>query len=353
MKIGIVGLSGVGKSTLFQLLTKTFGEVQKEYGKATFRLADVPDDRIDFLVDMYQPKKTSYATLEFVDVDGLQKGNVGGNQFLNDIREVDALIHVVRLFESGMAHIEGDLNALRDIETVNMELLFADLDIVEKRLDRILNATKKAKGVDIESEKSALYKYKEALEQEKLASSVTLNDKEMEAIKSLKFLTEKPQIIVLNTEDAGDDFSGKEEAYAYAEEKGLPMIHLSALMEAEIAQLPKEDQSVFMEDLGISESGIYKLARTVYDCMNLISFFTVGPDEVRAWTIERDTVARKAAGKIHSDIERGFIRAEIFNYNDLVTHGTQQKVKEAGLMRLEGKEYVMTDGDIVNFRFNV
>ncbi len=351
MKIGIVGLSSVGKTTLFQLLTKSFEETAKDYGKASTRQAEVPDERIDFLVEYYKPKKISYATMEFLDVAGLTKGT--GNQFLEDIREVDALVHVVRLYEGDIPHVEGSIDPIRDIETVNMELLLSDLDLVEKRIDRIVNAKKKPK-TDVATELSALGKCKKVLEEEKLISAAELTDAEKEALLSLKFLTEKPQIIVANTEDAlGEDYQDSDRLKEYCEEKGLPLIALSAQIEREIAELSEEDQKVFLEDLGITETGIYKLARAVYKLMGLISFFTVGPDEVKAWTIEENTTAKKAAGKIHSDIERGFIRAEVFRFSDLKEQGSVNKVKEAGLLKLEGKEYIVKDGDILNIRFNI
>jgi GTP-binding protein YchF len=362
MKIGLVGLPLVGKTTFFNLLTHAHAEISNfSLGKVASNIgtAKVPDHRIDFLTGMYKPKKITYAQIDFIDVPGLVSGSSTGkgigNQFLEDIRKVDALVHIVRAFEnSDVLHVDGSIDPMRDIETISLELLFADLGVIDNRISRIQTTRKVTKENLLELE--VLKKCKEALENGKLLHQVNLNEDERELLKSFSFLSEKPTILVVNLDEAGlssKNYFQKEEIAKYASERKLPLIEVSAKSEMEISQLPAEDREMFMEELGIERSGIDMVASTAYSYMGLISFLTSGEDEVRAWTIKKGTDAKHAAGKIHSDIERGFIRAEVVHYNDLHELGTTAKLREKGLYRLEGKDYIIHDGDIINFRFNV
>ncbi|NLC76034.1 MAG: redox-regulated ATPase YchF [Clostridia bacterium] len=362
LSCGIIGLPTVGKTTLFNLLTKagleTSGFMTGKTSTHT-QLAQIPDERIDYLAQMYKPKKTTYATLEVTDVPGLVRGasqGMGsGNEFLAAVQEVDALIHVVRAFNNdNVLHVEGSINLLRDLETVNLELLFADLQLIEKRITRINQGKKKTKEHQLEL--SALEKLQVAFEEEKPLSQIELTDDEKQSLKHIRFLTEKPMILVVNVDEAqltDKDYPQRQAVLDYAQEKGLPLLEVCLQAEVEIEELGPEDRAMFLEDLGIEEPGIKRIARTVYERLGLISFLTAGEDEVRAWTITKGLTAKQAAGKIHSDIERGFIRAETVSFNDLVQCGSMAKVKEKGLARLEGKDYIVQDGDIFNFRFNV
>jgi hypothetical protein len=358
---GIIGLPMVGKTTFFNLLTKAKADISNFYSGRTESnqaTARIPDERIDFLSGLYCPRKTMYAQLEIIDVVGLvrgaSQGQGAGNAFLTSVRNTDALIHVVRAFEnSEVAHIEDSLDPLRDIETINIELLLADLEMVEKRIQKIEVGKKKAEQF---IELAILEKIKIGLEEERSIYSLGLTEEEMDHLRSFAFLTEKPMILVVNLDEEqlkSGQYPKKAELYTYAKEKNLLLLEVCAQAEMEISELGTEDQKVFMEDLGITEPGVHQLARAVYDSLGLISFLTVGEDEVRAWTIEKGTSAKSAAGKIHSDIERGFIRAEVIKYHDLRDLGAMTRVKEKGLFRLEGKEYPVQDGDIINFRFNV
>ena len=362
MKMGIVGLPTTGKTTLFNLLTGqnietsgfSTGKVEAHTG-----MAKIPDERIDFLASQYHPKKTTYATVELVDVPGLVKGaSTGkgvGNQFLDAVRKADALIHLVRVFDNPQVmHPEGSVDPLRDVETIAMELLFSDLGIIENRIGRI-NAGKKITKEHL-AEKAVLEKCQEALENGQLLHEMELDDEEQELLRNFGFLSEKPMMLVANIDEAqlaSGDFAMKEALEAYCADHRLPLIILSAQTEQEISQLDTEEREMFMEELHIQEPGIHQVARTAYDLLGLISFLTAGEDEVRAWPIRRETVARKAAGKIHTDIEKGFIRAEVTAFADYQEHPSMVKLKELGKVRLEGKEYVVQDGDIMNFRFNV
>lgn len=359
---GIIGLPMVGKTTIFNLLTNSDQEISNFFSGKTETItasAKVPDKRINFLADMYKPRKTTYAQIQFSEVPGLVKGASEGkgvgNQFLSAIRNVDLLVHVVRAFKNpDVPHVEDTINPLRDIETIAVEILLADMDLVEKRIQRIQSGKKITKENAFELE--VLKKCLAALEEEVPISSLGLSEEEKLTLRNYAFLTEKPMMLVINIDE--DQFRegiypGKEEVEKYAADRGIALIEICGRMEMEINQLPEEDRALFMEDLGISEPGIDRLARAVYDYLGLISFLTAGEDEVRAWTIKRNTDAKKAAGKIHSDIERGFIRAEVIAFEDLVAAGNMVKAREKGLIRLEGKDYIVQDGDIINFRFNV
>lgn len=362
MKIGLIGLPSVGKTSLFNLLTGSDIEITNfSQGKieANQGIAKIPDERIDFLAGLYKPKKTTYATIEVIDVPGLVKGSsMGkgvGNQFLDNIRKVDVLVHVLRAFEDdAVIHDEGSIDPMRDIETVNMELLFADLGVIENRIERIEAGKKITK--ENQEELAVLKKCQEALENGLLLHNLDLTEDENEKLKTFGFLSEKPMILVANMDEnqyMDNNYHSKEQVRAFAKEANTPLIELSIKTELEINELEPEDRKVFMEDLGITESGIDKLSTTSYDYLGLISFLTAGADEVRAWPIKKNTNAKKAAGKIHTDIEKGFIRAEVCKFRDLKDSGSMAKAKEKGLVTLEGKEYIVEDGDIINFRFNV
>ncbi|HHV95971.1 MAG TPA: redox-regulated ATPase YchF [Clostridiaceae bacterium] len=362
MKIGLVGLPAVGKTTLFNLLTGAEPDTT-DYSKikveGTLGIAKVPDERVDFLAKLYNPRKITYATIEVIDLPGLVKGSsMGegvGNKFLENVRKTDALIHIVRAFENdNVPHVDGNIDPMRDIETINLELLFSDLGVIENRIHRIETGKKITKENLAELE--VLKKCREGLENGVLLHNIELSEEERNLLKTFSFLSEKPIIFVINLDEkqfTSKDYPGKEELASYTKQFNIPMIELCIKSELEISQLDPEDRKLFMEDLGITETGIDKLARTTYDYLGLISFLTTGEDEVKAWTIKRGTTAKKAAGKIHSDIEKGFIRAEVCKFEHLKELGSMQKVKEKGLLTLEGKDYIVQDGDIINFRFNV
>lgn len=365
MKLGIVGLPNVGKSTLFNALTKA-GAESANYPFCTIDpnvgIVAVPDFRLGLLADMYNSRKVTPAVIEFVDIAGLvkgaSKGEGLGNQFLSHIREVDAIVHVVRCFEdSNIVHVDGSIDPLRDIETINLELLFADLDVLERRISKTVRGARNDKALAKELE--ILEQLKKHLEDGNSAKTFERDDEEeMEFVNSLNLLTAKPVIYAANvTEDdlSDDGISNRFVASVreYAAKEGSEVFVVCAQIEQEIAELEEDEKKEFLEDLGLKESGLEKLIQASYSLLGLISYLTAGETETRAWTIKKGTKAPQAAGKIHSDFERGFIRAEVVNYQDLLDAGTYAAAREKGLIGLEGKDYVVKDGDVILFRFNV
>lgn len=365
MKLGIVGLPNVGKSTLFNSLTKA-GAESANYPFCTIDpnvgIVSVPDERLKVLGDLYQSEKVIPAIIEFVDIAGLvkgaSKGEGLGNQFLSNIREVDAIVHVVRCFEdTNIIHVEGSVDPGRDIETINLELIFSDLEIIERRISRVAKAAKNDK--DMAKELVLLEKLKNHLEEGNMAKNLLLDDEdEKKLMATYNLLTAKPVIYAANvTEDdlADDGISNKyvQAVRDIAAKENSEVFVISAKLEQEIAELDDEEKKMFLEELGLKESGLEKLIKASYRILGLISFLTAGPKETKAWTIKAGTKAPQAAGKIHSDFERGFIRAEIVNYDQLVECGSYNAAREKGLVRSEGKEYVVQDGDVILFRFNV
>ena len=366
MKLGIVGLPNVGKSTLFNSLTKA-GAESANYPFCTIDpnvgVVTVPDERLNVLGEMYHTKKIIPAAIEFVDIAGLvkgaSKGEGLGNQFLANIREVDAIVHVVRCFEdSNIVHVDGSIDPLRDIETINLELIFSDLEILERRISKAVRAARNDKT--IAKELALMERIKAHLEDGKMAKSFDdINDEdEQQWLESYNLLTYKPVIFAANVaeDDLADDGAsnaGVQAVREYAKREDCEVFVVCAEIEQEIAELDDDEKSMFLEELGLKESGLEKLIKASYSLLGLISYLTAGEPEVRAWTIKKGTKAPQAAGKIHSDFERGFIRAEIVSYDDLMACGTYNAAKEKGLVRLEGKDYVVQDGDIILFRFNV
>lgn len=365
MKLGIVGLPNVGKSTLFNSLTKA-GAESANYPFCTIDpnvgVVTVPDERLSLLTDLYHSAKTVPAVIEFVDIAGLvkgaSKGEGLGNQFLSHIRETDAIVHVVRCFENAnIIHVDGSINPLRDIETINFELIFSDMDLVDRRIAKVSRGANNNK--DQKKELELLTALKAHLEDGKSARSFTYDDEDMMALLSTyDLLTNKPVIYAANVseDDLADDGASNEyvaKVREFAASEGSEVFVVCAKIEEEISELEEDEKKMFLEDLGLKESGLDKLVKASYSLLGLISFLTSGPDETRAWTIKVGTKAPQAAGKIHTDFERGFIKAEVINYKDLLDCGGDVAAKEKGLVRIEGKEYVVKDGDVILFRFNV
>ncbi len=365
MKLGIVGLPNVGKSTLFNSLTKA-GAESANYPFCTIDpnigIVLVPDERLKVLGDLYNTEKVVPAAIEFVDIAGLvkgaSKGEGLGNQFLSNIREVDAIVHVVRCFEDGnIIHVDGSISPLRDIETINLELIFSDLEIIERRISRASKGAKNDRALAKEVE--FLERLTEHLEAGNMAKSLTVSDEEeLALLNGYNLLTNKPVIFAANVkeDDLADDGASNanvDKVKEFAKAEASEVFVICAQIEQEIAELEDDEKKMFLEDMGLKESGLEKLIRASYHILGLISYLTAGPKETKAWTITRGTKAPQAAGKIHTDFERGFIRAEIVNYANLVECGNYNAAKEKGLVRSEGKEYVVQDGDVVLFRFNV
>ena len=364
LKAGIVGLPNVGKSTLFNAITKKnilaanypFATIDPNIGVVT-----VPDKRLEFLEELYDPDSTVPTTYEFTDIAGLVKGASNGeglgNKFLSHIREVDAIVEVVRCFENAdITHVEGGVDPIRDIEIINVELILSDLEIVQNRINRMGKRIEMSKDKKELLEISTLKKCVENLEKNIALRNVEFNEDELLILKNFSLITLKPIIYAANVNEE-DAIVGTnkyvEIVRNYAEEEGSGVITLCAKLESELAELEESDKKVFMESIGLTNSGLDKLIYATYDLLGLATFFTAGPKECRAWTFKKGMKAPQCAGIIHSDFERGFIRCETMSFEDLNTYGTELKVKEAGRMRLEGKEYIMKDGDICHFRFNV
>ena len=364
MKLGVVGLPNVGKSTLFNAITKKnilaanypFATIDPNVGVVT-----VPDSRLEFLENLYIPKSLVPTTFEFTDIAGLvkgaSKGEGLGNKFLSHIREVDAIVEVVRCFEdNNITHVEGGVNPIRDIEIINIELILADLEIIDNRIEKIAKKAETTKEKEALAELEVLKKCKEALEKNIPIRLIELTEEEKLILKPFNFITQKPLIYVANVNE--EDASIGENEYTkkvleYATKENTNTIVMSAKMESELAELEESEKKEFLNELGINYSGLDKLIFATYDLLGLQTFFTVGKDEVRAWTFKKGMIAKKCAGLIHSDIERGFIKAEIMKFTDLEELKDEKKVQEAGKLNLEGKDYLMQDGDIAYFRFNV
>lgn len=361
---GIVGLPNVGKSTLFNAITNQkilaenypFATIEPNVGVVT-----VPDKRMDKLKEMYEPNRFIPTAYEFTDIAGLVKGASQGeglgNKFLSHIREVDAIVEVVRCFDDGkIIHVDGNIDPIRDIETINLELAIADLEVINNRLERVSKKARTTKNKEDLTEVEALEKAKQALEENKALRQVEFTEDELKSLKSYSFLTLKPIIYLANIKE--NELGNPDNEYVttvkeYASKENAQVVSLCAKVEEDLSELTKEEKEEMLEALGLDGSGLDKLIQATYDILGLATYFTVGKDEVRAWTFKKGMNAKQCAGIIHTDFERGFIRAEVMSYEDLITYGNELKVKEAGRARLEGKDYMMQDGDICHFRFNV
>jgi hypothetical protein len=359
LKAGIIGYRQSGKTTLFNILTSAGAQIgYSGKSETNIGVAKVPDSRLWKLSAMFRPKKTTPATVEYIDLPGVAKGEFQTLAQLSSLRSADALVHVVRAFaDPRMPHPEGPIDPARDVESFELEMIFSDLAALENRLERLEKELKKSRNKDLEAEFTLLEQFKKHLESEKPLREMDLEQEQRKRVRGFSLLSLKPEIVVLNLAESDvAEIGSSVDKFRLGGWSGRPRLGFSSVcgkIEAEISELTKADSEAFLKELGFSEPGLHRVIRDTYRILDLISFFTVGEDEVRAWTVRRGTPAQKAAGEIHSDIERGFIRAEVISFENLATIGSFSVAREKGQLRLEGKEYVVQDGDVINFRFNV